>query len=201
MNKTERVIYYDTRAAGLPGERTQGCGQTHHRNGWPKAVRVAWMLADETNDRVISSRVMLVRPEGFTIPQVASGVHGITTREAFEKGQDIREVLRAFTSDLAVADRRVGHNLYFDNCVLASEYRCQGMRQAACLFSGVPQVCTMERTLALCALPGESGYRYPRLSELHMTLFGESFDAGTDPYATVKATRRCYRELRRRELI
>ena len=59
----------------------------------------------------------------------------------------------------------------------------------------------------LCKLPFPDGtasngqYKWPKLTELHEFLFGESFTGAHDALTDVKATARCFWELYKRRLI
>ena len=61
-----------------------------------------------------------------------------------------------------------------------------------------PQLCTMQASTDYCKIPGPYGYKWPKLSELHMKLFGEYFEEAHDAAADINATVKCFWELKRR---
>ena len=63
---------------------------------WPHAVQVGWILC-KPDGSVEEERDYIVKPDGWTIPDAAAKVHGITTDRAlalFEAARDCRLSLR-----------------------------------------------------------------------------------------------------------
>ena len=56
----------------------------------------------------------------------------------------------------------------------------------------------MTGTKEICRIPGQYGYKWPSLSELHQTLFGTGFEEAHDAGADVAACADCFLELKRR---
>lgn len=52
-----------------------------------------------------------------------------------------------------------------------------------------------------CRIPGLYGYKWPKLSELHIKLFGVDFDDAHDASVDINATEKCFWELKKRGLI
>jgi hypothetical protein len=59
----------------------------------------------------------------------------------------------------------------------------------------------MEASTDFCKIQGYYGYKWPKLSELHIKLFGEDFDGAHDALADIEATARCFWEMRKLKLI
>lgn len=59
----------------------------------------------------------------------------------------------------------VAHGYSFDASVLGAEFHRLGIRDP---FRRKTLVCTMEAATEYCALPGRHGFKWPRLSELHL---------------------------------
>ena len=59
----------------------------------------------------------------------------------------------------------------------------------------------MKSTIDLCKIPGRYGYKYPKLQELHYTLFGSNFDDAHNAMSDVTATVKCYTELCKRRIL
>lgn len=70
-----RYCFFDTETAGLPKNFS---APTTDVDNWPRLVQLSWILTDERKE------VFIIRPDGFTIPEEASNVHGITTERASE---------------------------------------------------------------------------------------------------------------------
>ena len=50
----------------------------------------------------------------------------------------------------------------------------------------------MQASTNYCRLPGPYGYKWPKLSELHIKLFGEDFDEAHNASADINATEKCF---------
>ena len=100
----------------------------------PRLVSIAWMIAEDPGrPRVFKHSI--IKPEGFTIPQAAAAVHGITTERALAQGLPLTAVLHDFAYDLRTLLPRaiVAHNVAYDIPIIAAEFTqiriadpCQG---------------------------------------------------------------------------
>jgi hypothetical protein len=59
----------------------------------------------------------------------------------------------------------------------------------------------MKASTDFCALPGSYGYKWPKLSELHMKLFDEDFEEAHDASVDITACAKCFWELKRKGII
>ena len=187
-------LFLDCETTGLPKRRGAPISDLEN---WPRVVQIAWLLYDET-DRHVESMSCLVQPDGFTIPQDAQRVHGITTERALTEGRPLLTVLAELD---AAADRSsvvVSHNLEFDRSVISAEYLRLGLDP---LFGDKTLICTMVSSTGLCALPGSYGYKWPTLPELHRALFGSPYVETHEAGADVAVCAKCFFELKRRRLV
>jgi len=188
-------LFFDTETTGLPRSHNAPVSDL---GNWPRVVQLAWLLTDDAGAEQARGG-SIIMPEGFTIPEPAAAVHGITTARALREGKALRGTLDAFHGQLRTARTLVAHNFDFDQRVLAAEYLRLGMDGS--LLMSTASVCTMRRTTDYCRLPsGRGGYKWPRLMELHTHLFGQGFESAHDAMADVQACARCFFELRQRGL-
>jgi len=183
-------LFFDTETTGLPKNWK---APVTDLDNWPRMVQIAWILSDE-NGRRIESEEYIIRPENFKIPPQASKVHGITTEKALEAGSELEEVLQQFSELVNEANYLVAHNISFDEKIAGAELLRKGIESD---FFRKKRFCTMHASTNYCGLPGPYGYKWPKLSELHITLFGEEFDEAHDAAADINATEKCFWELRR----
>ena len=187
-------LFFDTETTGIP--RDWNAPITDYEN-WPRLVQLAWLLYD-TNGNLISQEEVIIKPNGFSIPIEASNVHGISTAKALECGIDIELVLKQFEEQCLKSKFLVAHNINFDSKVMASEF----MRNFSINpISELQFLCTMESATDFCKIEGYYGYKWPKLSELHLKLFGVDFDGAHDALADIEATARCFWEMRKQNLI
>lgn len=102
------ALFYDTETTGLPlfNEPSEDPRQPH-------IVQLAASLVDLSTRQTIASLDVIVRPDGWVIPDEVSAIHGITTERALAVGVPEEVALRLFIS-LYAARRRIAHNEQFD---------------------------------------------------------------------------------------
>jgi len=187
-------LFFDTETNGLPHNwRAPVTDLTN----WPRLVQIAWMLFDG-NGQEIARNSHIVKPVGFTIPTAASDVHGISTEKALIEGIDLSIVLDEFLEQLKKANYIVAHNLSFDEKIVGAELLRNNYPNLLPQKTGI---CTMKQSTEYCALPGKYGYKWPKLNELHRKLFGYNFDNAHDAVADIRATAKCFWELRKRGIL
>jgi DNA polymerase III epsilon subunit-like protein len=183
-------LFFDTETTGIP--RNYKAAVSDLQN-WPRLVQLAWLLIDDEAHEVASAEY-IARPVGFTIPADAARIHGITTAIAAEKGVDIGSILDAVMPDIGKASVLVAHNMAFDEKILGAELLRAGRPN---LVESRKRQCTMQGATDYCRLPGQYGYKWPTLQELHTKLFNEPFEGAHRALVDVRACARCYFELRR----
>ncbi|MCS4101875.1 3'-5' exonuclease [Salinibacter ruber] len=193
-----RYLFFDTETTGLPPKPKPPVTDT---DKWPRVVQIAWAHVSTDPHAIDRTLSYIIRPDGFTIPEDAAEVHGITTERAEAEGHPRGEVLEAFSRAVGVSDVLVAHNMSFDLPVVGAELvRLRGTN----ILQDVPTICTKEASTDFCKIPfphGGRGYKWPTLQELHETLFSRRFGGAHDAGADVKAGARCFLELSRRSII
>ena len=187
-------LFFDTETTGLPRNWKAPVTDT---NNWPRMVQIAWILSDRNGNR-IKSKDYIIKPEGFKIPSDASRVHRITTERAFDEGLHLERVLNEFNELITESDVIVAHNIDFDKMILGAEFIRNGIKSE---FDYKPKLCTMKSSTDYCRIPGNYGYKWPKLSELYQKLFGEGFDEAHDASVDINATEMCFWELKKLNLI
>lgn len=181
-------LIFDTETTGLP--RNFSAPITDFDN-WPRLVQLAWQLHDHTG-KLMSSGNYIVKPEGFTIPFNSEKIHGISTQRAIDEGFDLEFVLKEFRKDMERAYFFVGHNVSFDEKVMGTEFLRKKIPSS---IMDTPKLDTKDEGTNFCKIPGNRGYKWPTLSELHWKLFDKGFEDAHDAAADVEATTRAFLEL------
>lgn len=187
-------LFFDTETTGLP--RNWKAPVSDFSN-WPRLVQLAYLYYD-ANGNLIDSKNHIILPEGFTIPTDASKIHGITTEIALQKGNPINSVLKQFHTLITSASFLVAHNMSFDEKIVGCEFLRNKMQN---LIPSKRRICTMVSTTDFCSLPGNYGYKWPKLSELHYKLFNTGFDEAHNAAVDITATAKCFWELKRRGIL
>lgn len=183
-------LFFDTETAGLPKNYH---ALTHWLSNWPRLVQLSWITTDE-DCNVLSENDYIIYPDGFTIPEDAVRLHGITTEIAKEKGKPIKEVIDKFMEDFNAAKTIVGHNIDFDKKIIGAELIRLGQND---IMSSKEALCTMKGSVDFCKISSSHGYKWPKLQELHKKLFGYEFEDAHNSMSDVKATLKCFKEMKK----
>ena len=196
------AIFYDTETTGLPDFKAPS--ESAHQ---PHIVQLAALLVDMDTRETIQSMDVIVRPNGWTIPDEVAAVHGITTEHAKAVGIPERLAVEMFM-ELWNNRNRVAHNEQFDARIL----RIALMRHQGNIFhspsgKSVPDIwkegraeCTARMATPICALPptdkmkavGRFHHKTPNLGEAYRHFTGNDIQNAHSAMADVLACRDVY---------
>ncbi len=186
-------IYFDTETTGLP---PKGAKWDTNYNNFPYIVQISWKRSDQkyVKDFILNN--------GVEIPKEATAIHGVTQEMADNSNYTFLEVIGLLLRDAIEAECIIAHNGYFDISITKAnalrfihDKKFQDMMDEA--FDKDKRIDTMMSTVKFCAIPfpsGRSGFKWPKLEELYMKLFNETFPAHNSK-EDVLATERCFHEL------
>lgn len=165
-----RVLFFDTETTGLPLWREPSWNPNQ-----PHIVDIAAELWDDETMTMIGELDSLINP-GVPIPPETSAIHGITDEMVQADGRPAKDVLREFFALVDQAELIVAHSIDFDaRLVRIASQRLWNKEWV----SPVPTFCTMKATTDLCKIPkanGMRGWKWPKLTEALMHIFGEELD-------------------------
>ncbi len=180
-------LFFDTETSGLPTKFKAHYSDTEC---WPRIVQLSWLIADDAG-KILSESDFIIKVD-FEIPIEASRIHGITNEISDKKGVPINQALKIFANDLSQADRLVCHNVGFDMPVL----QCELFRNDFDHEISHPNFCTMLNSTSYCQIPGNRGYKWPRLDELYKICFGKKLKDAHNAKADVLATYKIFYHLK-----
>jgi DNA polymerase-3 subunit epsilon len=187
-------LFFDTETTGVP--KNWKAPITNFEN-WPRIIQLAWIVADSNGNEIYKNN-FIIKPDGFTIPIEASNVHGITTEYAIRVGNSLENVLKIFEKYCSNSEYLIAHNISFDSKVIGSEFLRILSRNP---LENHELLCTMESSTNYCKISGNYGYKWPKLSELHIKLFGIDFEGAHNALSDIEATAKCFWEMRKLKLI
>lgn len=196
-------VIFDTETTGLP---PKGGHWEKDFLYFPHIVQLSWKRTDQehVNDYIINN--------GVQIPEAATAVHGITQEMADASEYSFLDIAILFIEDAIQAEKIIAHNGYFDISIFkANVLRSTLNRPAFTQFNDQviqalhkdKRIDTMMKTIKFCAVPfpnGRGGWKWPKLEELYLKLFNETFNAH-NAKDDVLATERCYLELVKQGII
>jgi DNA polymerase III subunit epsilon len=197
MTQENHVLLFDTETNGLPKNWKASIMEL---DNWPRVIQLAWTLADQSG-QILNRKEFLIKPNGWEIPVEEFWTrHGFATEISARDGTAMEGVLDEFLADQARAEFLVAHNIAFDHKVLGAELLRYGRRGRK-----ATRLCTMESSVDLCKIPfsgqrswlskKDKTYKWPKLEELHMHLFGKDFDNKHQAGGDLGALEACFFEL------
>jgi DNA polymerase-3 subunit epsilon len=187
-------LFFDTETNG---KAKNSNGAYQDIDNWPRVTQLAFITCDE-NGNLQNSGAFLIKPNGWTIPNEAFFIeNNMSTERCEAHGVRLETALSIFLEQLNACNFLIAHNMSFDHPVLCAEFIRLGWRSTG----KFEKVCTMKTSTDLCKIPGARGYKWPKLEELHQFLFNEGFDGAHDALNDVKATAKCFFEMKRRGVL
>ncbi len=187
-------LFFDTETTGLPRDYNAPVDRVEN---WPRMVQIAWLLYNDDGEK-LDSKDFIIKPEGYTIPKNAVGIHNISTERAMKDGEDLSSVLLQFADRIEKATAMVAHNISFDEKIVGAEFFRKNISHQ--LFQK-KRICTMKESTDYCRLPGRYGYKWPNLLELHIKLFGSDFKEAHNASVDIEITSKCFWKMRELEII
>ena len=174
-----RIIFFDTETTGLPKDKRLNA--ILQRGNWPDLVSISWIVCE--GGKAVKKETHIIRPQGWNIPAEVAKIHGITDEIAHERGDPLREVLHAFTTDLRTCNYIVAHNMEFDRNVVHAALKWRLDADPRVIWPYEAEVCTMVLARDELRLPAkypkpQDPYKLPRLDELYEATFGTKAPAG-----------------------
>ena len=185
-----KYLFFDTETTGLP--KNFKAPYTDLDN-WPRVVQLSWLVSENSDVLTESDNIIKV---DFPIPEVSAKIHGITNEVSLAKGRDLNDVLDEILVAIEDADVLVCHNLSFDLAILQAELMRAGKNHGI----SKKMFCTMKSAVDYCKLPGNYGFKWPKLEELYNICFQEKLENAHDAMVDVRATFRCFDKLEKENI-
>ena len=180
-----KYLFFDTETTGLP--KNYKAPYTDLEN-WPRVVQLSWVLSE--NGKIVKESDNIIKVD-FPIPEASSKVHGITNEISTAKGRKVELALLDMLEDIESSEAIICHNLNFDLAILQAELLRAGLDPKI----SKKMFCTMKSAVDYCKLPGNYGFKWPKLEELYDICFSEKLENAHDALVDVKATHRIFTKL------
>jgi DNA polymerase-3 subunit epsilon len=190
------ALFYDTETTGLPLWHDPSDDPRQ-----PHIVQLAAALVDLETRRTVESMDVIVRPDGWTIPDDVAALHGITTERALDVG--VPEVLAVdMLLGLWAHRKRIAHNESFDaRIVRCALKRYHDVRDHDPVMPPSDRwkigkaSCTATLATPICALPptdkmrkaGRHHNKTPNLGEAYRHFTGRQLENAHTALADVQA--------------
>jgi len=163
----------------------------------PVAQRVVQLSAILTDKDGNELEVLdhLIYPDGWYICDRFVGYHGITQQMCYDQGVPMLQVLAKLNLMLVKTKLIICHNFTFDSSRVLNEFNIYTIPSP---FTKMAGFCTMKEGTPICQLPASrgSGYKWPKLQEIHKHYFGAEFEGDHNALYDARATKRVFFAMR-----
>ena len=167
-------------------------------DAWPRLVEISWVLCDGSWN-IGEGRQLIIKPDGFRIPESAEMIHGVSTSTAMQHGRPLRSVLSRFAHACRRADLVMAHDVAFDSGVVGAEFMRMGLDNT---LASTPLWCTMgAASLPKLTRKTRGDGKDPTLTEFHQACFGCGFRGEHGGLADVEALVHCLRYLDKKGML
>lgn len=112
MNTENLIVFYDAETTGLPVWQVPSDDASQ-----PHLVQLGAVLCDVNTQEVIATLNVIIKPDGWVIPEETIAIHGITNEHAAEFGIPEKEALELFLNLVGDSDR-CAFNKTFDQRIV-----------------------------------------------------------------------------------
>ncbi len=118
------ILFFDTETTGIPKWKTPSTDKSQ-----PHIVQLAAVLVDEETKDIRQSMNVIVRPEGWEIPQETVEIHSVTTDFAMHVGVSENLALLMLFALASSSYKRVAYNAMFDNRIIKIGTKRHGTKE------------------------------------------------------------------------
>lgn len=192
------ILAFDTETTGLPDFKAPSDAPQQ-----PHLVQLAMILMDDDlTERASVS--MIIKPDGWTIPDDVAKIHGITTEIAKRVGVPEELAVKLYVAmQYDPPALSLAHNVNFDLRIMRIAMLRHGFDKAWQEARLLKSYCTMETAKPIVNMPptarmlaaGFNKPKPPKLVECMQHFFGEDLIGAHDALVDVRATVRLHRHL------
>ncbi|TVU79888.1 3'-5' exonuclease [Pseudoalteromonas neustonica] len=106
------LVSYDTETTGMPDWKTPSDGENQ-----PHIVQLSAVKHDPETKELIGELDLIIKPDGWVIPQETIDIHGITNEHAIEVGIPEKEAIQQLL-DFCEGSERIAYNRTFDQRIV-----------------------------------------------------------------------------------
>lgn len=182
-------LFYDTETTGLPLFK-----EPSEHPGQPHIVQLAACLVDLETRELLNSLDVIIRPDGWVIPDDVAKIHGITTERAIDEGVPEATAIAAFM-DMWAGCLRIAHNEQFDARILRIALMRFESEAVADNWKAGQSECTAKLATPIVKCPptekmikaGFNKYKTASLGEAYRHFMGSDFENAHSAMADVRA--------------
>lgn len=165
-----RILFYDTETTGIPD-----FGAPSESEHQPHMTEAAAFVVDSDTRQIINAMNMIVRPDGWTIPDDVSALTGITTEHALDVGIPESLVTECLLELWRGCELRVAHSQQFDARIvrIAIKRHIEPADEIADKWKAGFAACTAQLARPIVKLPKS---KIPTLGEAYQHFTGKPLE-------------------------
>jgi DNA polymerase-3 subunit epsilon len=206
------ILVFDVETTGLLPKKNKESSLPIPIESYPYILQLSCVLFDIFEQRIVKIYDSYIDiPDNIQISKEVTELTGIDKNICKTKGKNIIDVMSDFYDIYMLAEVIVAHNIDFDEQMIQIEVQrnrkdvLDKIPFCFTIFSkiyeklkGIERYCTMKNGTEICSIvvEGKKQKKWPRLSELHKTLFDEVPDGLHNSMIDVLSCLRCYLKMR-----
>lgn len=206
------VLVFDVETTGLPLFE-----QPSEHPDQPHLVQLAALLIDLDTRKELSTLDLIIRPDGWVIPEEVSRVHGITHEMAMDLGVPEDVAVDALLGMWAGGRRtRIAHNEQFDARIIRIALKryhdpvdTEATTPPSDVWKAGPAECTARLATPVMKLPptqrmraaGRHHFKTPNLGEAYLHFTGRPLDGAHNAMVDVRACAAVYFAIKQPEAV
>lgn len=163
--KKDNILPFDTETTGLPSWKTPSGGDDQ-----PHIVQIAAHVVNANTREITQSLNVIIKPDGWVIPDETIEVHGITNEYAHDVGISEKLAFEMLLSMNEVCSLRIAHNTTFDNRLVRIGTKRYFSEQTQESWKESPYFCTMMNARKIM------GGKNPKLEAAYKHFTGEELE-------------------------
>lgn len=188
MEQIKTIVSYDTETTGLPNWKTPSGGEDQ-----PHMVQIGAVKCNAETGETVDEMTVIIKPNGWVIPEETIEVHGITNEYALEHGIDEKLAIQMLI-DFIGNDERVAFNKTFDQRIVRIGLKRFFDEEAQEKWAiKEDHYCSMQMARKVI------GGKNPKLTEAYKHFIGEDFEGAHDALADAKASAAVYFAIKKLE--
>lgn len=184
------LLAYDTETTGLPLWNDPSSDPRQ-----PHIVQLGFKIIDPATRQALDAVDVIIKPDGWTIPDEVAAIHGITTEKALDEGIPERKALGLLLDAWASCAKRLGHNEPFDARIIRIALFRFGEEAVADHWKAGAAECTARLATPIMQLPPTermvrarfNKFKTPKLSEAYQFFTGRELDGAHNAMVDVDA--------------
>lgn len=182
----DKIVFFDTETTGLPDWKKPSDGKEQ-----PHIVSLSAIQCHRETGEEIERINVIVRPEGWKIPEDSIKIHGISNEVAQNQGLN-EKLCICFLIELCYDSARCCFNRTFDQRIIRIGLKRYGMEKTMKTWADKENFyCTMLESSRIMRLPprGKYGWRYPKLEAAYKFFCGK--ELGEKAHNSMNDTMAC----------